>query len=330
MLNGYHDKDLRGLYEGMWLNGYRDQDSQATDALLYHFVHDRAPKHLPTPLQGKVVMVDHALPDDTLTGFVTGRTGDCMIAIQSYRGLSSDLANTNPCVTDIDGFEGTGRALTKDHELVPASILFTGKNPNYVLKGILDLEMLRRVSELTRNINLIRESVGRDPIRGASNVTRFLLERRNFAAEIIIILEQYELPPSQCTLELLEDVGQLTPHQIDQLKVLERAGIMISMDDFGEAGSEATFEQLTRAGLRIGEIKFDGAMTRSIGQSDKRRHVVDLLTTAYNHGVHICVWEGDVQGIDQSHITAAQQVNDAFRQSHPEMQFVFEGSITPA
>lgn len=327
--NTDNQNGLRSLYEMTWLQGHRDRDPQTTDALLHHLVHATAPQHLPATLQGKVTTISEALSDDVLTGFVTGRTGDCMIAVQAYRALSYDLTATNPNAIEIEGFEGTGRALTKDKKLVPAGILFTEKNPNDVLKGLLDLEMLRRAAQLTRIINQVRLSAGQKPIRGASNATRFLLERKNFASEILEILAQSNLPPSQCTLELLEDIGQLSPHQIDQLMKLERAGVMISMDDFGESGSEATFRQLTASGLAIGEMKFDGKMTRSIHMRENGQRATTLLTDAYHRGVRICVWEGDVQGVDQSHISAAKEISDGFLESHPGMHFLFEGSTTP-
>ncbi|MBW6292880.1 EAL domain-containing protein [Pseudomonas aeruginosa] len=82
------------------------------------------------------------------------------------------------------------------------------------------------------------------------------------------------LPPNRLKVELTEDMSSDSELSVSAaIMALRMKGFLVSMDDFG-AGS-ATMARLSQ--ITFDELKIDGALVRTLGQSSASREIISLI-----------------------------------------------------
>ncbi|MCY4179712.1 MAG: EAL domain-containing protein, partial [Litoreibacter sp.] len=111
--------------------------------------------------------------------------------------------------------------------------------------------------------------------RVAMNATNGDLKRPNLAEEVLNVLEENGLSPSQLTVEVTENClfGDDKPAFLEHLERLRQAGCNIALDDFGTGYSSIT--QLKELPITI--VKIDKSFIDNILENPDDQSIIDAL-----------------------------------------------------
>ena len=136
-----------------------------------------------------------------------------------------------------------------------------------------------------------RESGCKIPV--AVNISPLQLEHPGFAAQVLRLLEQMELPPSALTLEVTE--GAVARNQeltASTLNTLRNAGISIALDDFGTGYSGLSMLET----LPINEIKLDLSFAATLSSQRTRDVVAQSVILAHKLNLKVTMEGIEEQG----------------------------------
>lgn len=105
----------------------------------------------------------------------------------------------------------------------------------------------------------------------AVNLSARLLDSDDLVGRVASLLAQYQLPPSNLTLEVTESAATGGDQSMEVLKQLREIGVNVSVDDYGTGFS--TLEALKK--IPATEIKIDMGFVRMIDRSQSDRLMVN-------------------------------------------------------
>ncbi len=106
------------------------------------------------------------------------------------------------------------------------------------------------------------------------NLSILQLNRGNLVAELMMLLELYDLPGQRLTLELTESLVMANPEQsIATLNQISELGVQIAIDDFGTGYSSLAY--LKR--LPIDKLKIDRTFVRDLGEDSDDKAITHSI-----------------------------------------------------
>lgn len=128
------------------------------------------------------------------------------------------------------------------------------------------------------------------------NVSPVQLRRPTFTKDVLALLSAAGLKANAITLEVTEGVFiDLVDPAVRTLDALHRAGVGISIDDFGSGYSSLGY--LTR--LPATGLKVDRMLTARLGRPESRSVLSALLSVAGAHNVHVVI-----EGVDSDELAS--------------------------
>jgi EAL domain-containing protein (putative c-di-GMP-specific phosphodiesterase class I) len=126
---------------------------------------------------------------------------------------------------------------------------------------------------------------GQDDLRVAVNVSARTIGRPSFAAEVIAILEELELPGTRLKIEVTETALMADPERAALvLTRLADAGVGISLDDFGRGQTSLGY----LSALPLDELKIDrGFVTGMLDNPTHAAIVRSILELGHNLGLRV-------------------------------------------
>lgn len=120
----------------------------------------------------------------------------------------------------------------------------------------------------------------------AANVGPHLLDDVGFPDQLEALLAEYDVAPTQLTLEITEGTAIAdAEHSLDIFARLRLRGIGLALDDFGTGYS--TLNQLFN--MPFSELKLDGSFVKEVGRSEEARTIVKtMVQLAHNLNVTAC------------------------------------------
>ena len=111
-------------------------------------------------------------------------------------------------------------------------------------------------------------------MRVAVNISAHQLRQDDFVPHLLRQLSEHGVPPGRLTCEITETVAmEDTAHSRSAFERLRRAGLHVSIDDFGTGQSSlALLRQLPAA-----ELKIDQAFVGDLGHSERARSIVQAI-----------------------------------------------------
>ncbi len=111
-------------------------------------------------------------------------------------------------------------------------------------------------------------------MRVAVNVSGHQLRQDDLVDQLLTTLRRHGIPPERFTVEITETVAmEDTSHARAAFERLRRAGLHVSIDDFGTGHSSlATLRRLPAA-----ELKIDRAFVVDLGQSERARPIIQAV-----------------------------------------------------
>lgn len=235
------------------------------------------------------------------------------IALQPYRSLNKDLRIKDPVLTDLEGVEALVRLKSESGRIIGAGSIIQSAESIPGLSSELDLAVLRKSMSLARIINEARTEIGIPKIRIAFNCSLDLIEKEDFALLTMDAIEDAGAKPNDCSLEILEQISDLTQAQAIQLKELQDSGIHISLDDFdkrfgGGRDTDPVLKKLLKIGARINSLKVDGRTTSQITKPEGFGHSVRLIGLAIRHEIEQIVFEGGYDNFNAQGISVLRRL----------------------
>lgn len=254
-------------------------------------------------------------------------------AIQPYRKLSDDnLRDTNPRLADMKGCEALMKIIENGTTLRRAgdAIITADEIPG--LTSQIDLAVLENASTLILIINELRRNIGLKPFPIAFNCSADLVNRENFADDILTVLKETGTPYKFCTVEILEKIHKLDARQIREFKKLSNAGVHIAIDDFdqrinGGEANDLVLEKLKAAGIPILRLKVDGKTTHTLTTAGGYAKAEKIVQIAIASGVKSIVFEG---GYDNLTTVTVAHLQILEREYGDRIKFLVEGTIVGA
>jgi diguanylate cyclase (GGDEF)-like protein len=109
-------------------------------------------------------------------------------------------------------------------------------------------------------------------MRIAVNISGHQLRSPDFVDQLLESLRHHDIPPHRLTCEITENVAiEDTPGTRDAFERMRRAGLHVSIDDFG-AGTSASLAHIRR--LAPAELKIDAGLVHDIDRSEEARAIV--------------------------------------------------------
>lgn len=147
-------------------------------------------------------------------------------------------------------------------------------SPSCILPLALDANLLTEVTDFTLTEAIRQQAAWRDEgldLPVAVNLAPGLIRDARFPERLLNSLEQFEVPPSRLTLELKE-TGSVSDRElcVDALKRLRRAGIGLTLDDYGAGLSSIT--ELYK--LPFTEVKIDRELVTDAAHYTQARLVL--------------------------------------------------------
>ncbi|MBL8306666.1 MAG: bifunctional diguanylate cyclase/phosphodiesterase [Rubrivivax sp.] len=111
-------------------------------------------------------------------------------------------------------------------------------------------------------------------MRVAVNVSGHQLRQEDFVRFVLRQLAEHGIPPSRLTCEITETVAmEDTAHTLSAFERLRKAGLHVSIDDFGTGHSSlASLRRLPAA-----ELKIDRAFVQDLASGDNARSIVQAI-----------------------------------------------------
>jgi len=122
-------------------------------------------------------------------------------------------------------------------------------------------------------------------LRIAVNVSAHQLAQADFAARVIKILQNYEVPGNRIELEITENIlMQDVEHAIEQLEELSDFGVHVAVDDFGVGYSSLSYLQ----NLPLNTMKVDRSFIAEIHSLEEKHSIVTgLIAMAEGLGLEV-------------------------------------------
>ena len=122
-------------------------------------------------------------------------------------------------------------------------------------------------------------------MRVAVNISGHQLRQDDLVEHIESALRQHAIPPGRLTCEITETVAmEDTAHTRHAFERLRRAGLHVSIDDFGTGHSSLS----TLRRLPVAELKIDRAFVTDLDHSDRARSIVQaIVQMAHTLGLHV-------------------------------------------
>ena len=129
------------------------------------------------------------------------------------------------------------------------------------------------ISEAMRTYAQWRNKYNR-PIIMSINISAIQYKRPDFVANIISLLEQYQIEPNEIELEitesvLIEDFNEV----VTKMRMLRDYGIRVSLDDFGTGFSSLSYLK----GLPIDTLKIDKSFIDTLITDDSTRIITESI-----------------------------------------------------
>lgn len=106
------------------------------------------------------------------------------------------------------------------------------------------------------------------------NISALQLKKKNFIDELQKYIELYEVDPKSLELEITESVLiNNFDDTLEKIKILERMGIKVSLDDFGTGFSSLSYLRE----LPINTLKIDKSFIDNIHSDDKTALIIDTI-----------------------------------------------------
>lgn len=320
------DGSLRGAYERTVFQDVvlsAEQRSAVLDRLVAPSDGDLDTSNHPV---ARDLVMRRGVTSEMVGDCISGRNGSGLVpSVQPYRKLDDrDLFRVGHYVKlpSLRGMEVLARAHTNNFNrlILPGHLFSQGADAEQIAE--IDFAMARWASKLA--LDLTRDGHLQDGDRVASNVYDTSFQRADFADRILAAVK---INPRGHMVELVENIRDVQPHQIESLRRLIDAGIALSMDDLGQNHSVDTFRALVRAEVQIVEVKFDGMDMRS-WNLDLAARRTPLIEQAVAAGVERVVWEGYWQGVQASKLRAIQRYVESLpSRLNSDIEHYFEGTV---
>ncbi len=112
-------------------------------------------------------------------------------------------------------------------------------------------------------------------MRIAVNISGHQLRSEDFVDQLLDSLRRHGIPPNRLTCEITENLAiEDTPATRDAFERMRRAGLHVSIDDFG-AGFSSSLAQIRR--LAPAELKIDGGLVADIEHNEAARAIVRAI-----------------------------------------------------
>jgi diguanylate cyclase (GGDEF)-like protein len=112
-------------------------------------------------------------------------------------------------------------------------------------------------------------------MRIAVNISGHQLRSEDFVDQLLDSLRRHGIPPHRLTCEITEHLAiEDTPATRSAFERMRRAGLHVSIDDFG-AGTSASLAHIRRLGPA--ELKIDASLVNDIERSDEARAIVRAI-----------------------------------------------------
>jgi diguanylate cyclase len=112
-------------------------------------------------------------------------------------------------------------------------------------------------------------------MRIAVNISGLQLRSEDFVDQLLDSLQRHGIPSSRMTCEITESLAiEDTPAMREAFERMRRAGLHVSIDDFG-AGYSSSLAQIRR--LAPAELKIDGGLVADIDHNESARAIVRAI-----------------------------------------------------
>jgi diguanylate cyclase (GGDEF)-like protein len=175
---------------------------------------------------------------------------------------------------------------------------------------------------------------GQDDLRVAVNVSARTIGRPSFAAEVIAILEELELPGTRLKIEVTETALMADPERAALvLTRLADAGVGISLDDFGRGQTSLGY----LSALPLDELKIDrGFVTGMLDNPTHAAIVRSILELGHNLGLRVVAEGVETEAVLEHLIDVGCDVVQGFLLGRPMPSAALAGwmwdgqpSVTP-
>jgi diguanylate cyclase (GGDEF)-like protein len=110
----------------------------------------------------------------------------------------------------------------------------------------------------------------------AVNVSPIQFNQPDFAARVLAVLAETNLPPSRLEIEITESTLLDRSHMAEAgLKILREAGVKVALDDFGTGYSSLSY----LLNLDVDRIKIDKSFVHHLGDSQSSLSIIQAIVT---------------------------------------------------
>ena len=149
---------------------------------------------------------------------------------------------------------------------------------------IIDQLGLLIIEQACSTINKLN-TLNRPDITISVNITATQLENKNFARQLMQIMQRYQIDPGSLKIEITEQVALESDKRIkDQLFAINDLGVGLEMDDFGMGHSSLMYLKE----YNFDTIKLDGGLVREISTNVNCREIISsivYLSRSLNYSV---------------------------------------------
>ncbi|RKD69515.1 diguanylate cyclase/phosphodiesterase [Sinobaca qinghaiensis] len=117
----------------------------------------------------------------------------------------------------------------------------------------------------------------KDDFQLAVNISPQQFEDRQMAENIIALLHDYQIPPSQLNIEITEGmIIRREQQSLDLLRTLKQEGVQIALDDFGTGYSSLSY----LASFPVDMIKIDKSLTMNLDAASNKKIIEAIIRLA--------------------------------------------------
>jgi diguanylate cyclase (GGDEF)-like protein len=182
-------------------------------------------------------------------------------------------------VGSVKRFEVLSRWRNLDGSLVPPAEFIPAAQRNGLIRAVTSSVLRKSIELLKRHLD-----AGGEECLLAVNVSATDLETRRFSRQILEALHTADVPSECLEIEITESVLlQITPTVVESLRILDRGGVRLSLDDFGTGFSSIKYLRE----LPISTVKIDRQFVSDVTQPDDYNLVRGMIAMAQSIGKEV-------------------------------------------